>query len=158
MNVEFINPFLSAMLNVLATMAQTEATPGKPYIKKDSKARGDVTGIVGLAGKQAKGSLAISFSKEAILHIAAKMLGEPATDFNSEIADVVGEITNMVSGGAKKILADQGFKFAMAIPTTIMGNSHSITHSASGPVILIPFEIEQGGFFIEVCLESSEKS
>ena len=39
MKVEFINPFLSSLINVLATMAQTELTPGKPKIKKGEVGR-----------------------------------------------------------------------------------------------------------------------
>ena len=35
MNVEFINPFLASLMNVLSTMAQTQLKPGKPRIKTD---------------------------------------------------------------------------------------------------------------------------
>ena len=37
MNVEFINPFLSSLINVLSTMAQTQLKPGKPRIKTEKK-------------------------------------------------------------------------------------------------------------------------
>ena len=50
MKVEFINPFLSSLINVLATMAQTELTPGKPKIKKGEVAQGDVSGLIGMVG------------------------------------------------------------------------------------------------------------
>lgn len=83
-------------------MAQTEAKPCKRFLKKDNVANGDVTGIIGLAGKQARGSLAITFSESAILHIAHQILGEKIDEVNDTIADVVGELTNMVTGRAKK--------------------------------------------------------
>jgi len=47
-NVEYINPFIEATLNVLKTMSRTEAIPGKPYLKKDQKALGDVSAVIGL--------------------------------------------------------------------------------------------------------------
>ena len=50
MKAEFINPFLDATVSVLKTMASLEATPGKPFIKKDSASSGDVSGIVGITG------------------------------------------------------------------------------------------------------------
>jgi chemotaxis protein CheX len=48
MNIEFVNPFLVSIINVLATMAKTEAKPDKPFLKIEKSAKGDVTGIVGL--------------------------------------------------------------------------------------------------------------
>jgi chemotaxis protein CheX len=111
--------------------------------------------MIGIAGDQAKGSLAISFTESAILDIASKMFGEPITEVNDEIADMVGEITNMVTGGAKVALSEKGYKFKMAIPTTIMGRNHSIKHSSKGPIIMIPFETEAGTFFVEICFETN---
>ncbi len=55
MNVEFINPFLSSMLNVMSTMAKMELTPEKPKLKKDDVAMGDVSGLIGMVSEQAKG-------------------------------------------------------------------------------------------------------
>lgn len=156
MNVEFINPFLSSVRNVLSTMAKIEATPGKPYLKKGTEARGDVTGMIGLAGEKARGSFAITFTENCILKIASNMFGEAMTELNHEITDMVGEITNMVSGGAKVVLSEKGFKFAMAIPTTIMGENHTITHNSKGPIIIIPFNTEAGAFFVEVCFETDD--
>jgi chemotaxis protein CheX len=151
MNVEFINPFLESIINVLATMANTEAQPDKPFLKIEKSAKGDVTGIIGLMGEKAKGSLAITFTEPAILHIASKMLGENIQKVDASIADCVGEITNMVTGGAKKILSEKGYVFDMAIPSTIIGKNHLITHKTSGKIICIPFKTAAGSFFVEVC-------
>ena len=49
MKVEFISPFLDAVINVLNTMASTEASPKQPFVKKDLQAMGDVTGMIGMA-------------------------------------------------------------------------------------------------------------
>ena len=61
MNVEFINPFLSSMLNVMSTMAQMELIPEKPRLKKDEVAMGDVSGLIGMVSEQTKGSLSITY-------------------------------------------------------------------------------------------------
>jgi chemotaxis protein CheX len=151
MNVDFVNPFLDALLNVLATMASTKATFGRPCIKTDNKSMGDITGIIGMAGEKTKGSLAISFSEGAILHITSQMLGEQVLKIDETVVDMVGEITNMVTGGAKKELAKQGYKFEMALPTMVTGKGHIITHKTAGAIIVIPFRINKGEFFVEVC-------
>lgn len=153
MKVEFIQPFLDAIQNVLSTMAQIRATPMKPFVKSGDKAMGDVTGMIGMVGQQARGSLAISFTAPAILSVASRMLGENVQEVNDVVADVVGEITNIVTGGAKKALSEKGYTFNMAIPTTVVGKDHSVHHKTSRPVIVVPFETEAGSFFVELCFD-----
>jgi len=153
MNVEFINPFLETIITVMSTMAKTDATPGTPFLKQEKTAKGDVTGVIGLTGDQARGSLAITFTEEAILHIVSRVLGETILDVDDTVADCVGEITNVVTGGAKRILSEQGYTFDLAIPTTIVGKNHTITHKTIGRTICIPFKTAAGDFFVEVCFE-----
>lgn len=151
MDVRFINAFLEGTLNVLKTMAFVEPKPGKPYLKKDSLASGDVSGIIGLTGS-ATGSMALSFSEGAILKIVSNMLGEEMKEVNGDITDAVGEITNMVSGAARKELEPLGLNISAAIPTVVSGKNHSIKHVLGGPSIIIPFEIEEGPFVVDVCI------
>jgi chemotaxis protein CheX len=154
MDVKFINAFLEGTVNVLKTMAFVEPKAGAPYIKKDSMAFGDISGIIGLTGG-AKGSLALSFSEACILKIVSNMLGEEMTTVNHDISDAVGEITNMVSGSARKILESRGITVSAAIPTIVAGKNHSIIHVLSGPSIIIPFSIAAGSFVVDICI--SEK-
>ncbi len=149
MNVIFINAFLDGMVNVLKTMAFIEPKAGKPYLKKDSKAYGDVSGIIGLTGA-ARGSLALSFSEKSILKIVSNMLGEEIPSINSDIKDAVGELTNMVSGSARQKLEAEGYSIVAAIPTVVAGKNHQIAHVLGGPSIIIPFEIEEGTFVVDI--------
>ena len=151
MDVNFINPFLDATIHVLKTMAFIEPVPGTPYLKKDNLARGDVSGIIGFTGA-AIGSMALSFSEGCILKIVSNMLGEEIKEVNGEIEDAVGEITNMVSGVARKNLESLGLSISAAIPSVISGKGHSVSHIMSGPCIIIPFETEQGPFVVDVCI------
>jgi chemotaxis protein CheX len=153
MNAEIINPFLNSMVNILHDMAGTEAKPGKIFLKKTSKAGGDVTGIIGLAGESTRGSLAVSFPEPVILFITSKMLGETYSSLEPIVIDMVCEIVNMVLGSAKQVLSENGYRFEMAIPSTVAGRGHTITHKTDGPVIVVPFDTEAGDFYIEVCFE-----
>lgn len=152
-NVEFVNPFLDALLNVLMTMAQTEAHRQSLGLKSDEVARGEVTGIIAMTGKQAKGSLAITFAAPAILDIFAKMMGEPKESVDKEVGDLVGELTNMVSGGARKTFSEKGLEFEMAIPAVIIGPGHTITHKTKGKVVLVTYQTTAGRFYVEICFE-----
>jgi len=156
MNVKFINPFLEGAVSVLKTMAFVEPKAGRPFLKKDSAAHGDITGIIGLTG-DAVGSIALSFSSGSILRIVSNMLGEEIRDLNGDIKDAVGELTNMVSGAARKRLEAEGFSVLAAIPTVVSGRNHTISHVLGGPSIIIPFEIDEGSFVIDVCLSEAKK-
>ena len=152
MQVAFINPFLEAGVNVLKTMAFTDPKPGKPFVKKAGEpSLGDISGIVGLTGP-VQGSLAISFSTAAILHIVSSMFGEPVIEIDADVKDAVGELSNMICGDARRRLEENGYSFAGAIPTVIVGRDHEILHAVPGPSIVVPFTIgTEKPFFIDAC-------
>ena len=139
---------------VLKTMAFIEARPGKPFLKKDNSAKGDITGIIGLAGA-VRGSFALSFTESCILRIVSNMLGEEITQVNGDIEDAVGELTNMVSGAARQRLEAMGYSLSAAIPTVVRGKDHCIVHTLGGPSIIIPFETDHGNFVVDVCMRKN---
>ena len=151
MDVRFINPFLEGTLDVLTTMAFVTPKVGTPYLKKDHLAKGDVSGIIGITG-DVKGSLALSFSEECIFKFVSNMLGEAHNTIDDGIRDAVGEITNMISGAARKKIEGLGFKLFAAIPTVVAGKDHTIKHVLAGPCIIIPFETEDGPFVVDVSM------
>jgi chemotaxis protein CheX len=153
MDVRFINPFIQATIHVLQTMAATQARAGKPFLKKDKIARGDVSAVIGLTG-EVSGTVSVSFSEASILGIVSRMFGEAAGQLNAEIGDAVGEIANMISGQARQSLEGLGRSLKAAIPSVVMGKGHQIAHITSAPVIAIPFKTENGDFTIEVCFEN----
>ena len=155
MDVKLINPFIDATMYVLETLASTKATAGKPYVKKNGAAQGDISGVIGLSG-EARGTISVSFSEKCIAGIVSKMFGEEITGVDDEVKDAVGEITNMISGQARQRLAQEGRILKGGVPTVVVGKNHSITHITNRPVIAIPFESQYGGFSIEVCIEDSE--
>lgn len=152
MDAQIINPFIKATIEVIKTMAHVTVKAGKPYLKKDHFATGDVTSIIGLTGNP-NGSISISFDAPSVLHIVSSMFGEPMEELNAEVADATGELFNMISGMARRELEDIGRVFHGAIPTVFRGKGHKITHITEGPQIAVPFTTELGGFVIEVCFE-----
>jgi chemotaxis protein CheX len=152
MDVKYINPFILATLHVLETLAQIKAEPGKPFVKKDKVARGDVTGVIGLTGR-VRGTVSVSFSEKCILAIVSGMFGEEMKELNEEIRDAAGEISNMISGQSRRKLEEIGLSLSAAIPTVIMGKNHSLSPITTYPVIAIPFQTDNGDFTIEVSFE-----
>ncbi|MCK9273935.1 MAG: chemotaxis protein CheX [Syntrophales bacterium] len=151
MDVQFINPFLEGTINVVKTMAFVEPKPGKPFLKNGDYAKGDISGIIGLAGS-VRGSFALSFSESCILRLVSNMLGEEIECINADIKDAVGEITNMVSGAARQKLDLVGISLTAALPTVVTGSGHTIVHLLGGPSLVIPFETDYGPFVADVCI------
>ncbi len=155
MKAEYINPFLIATKNVLVTMAHTKLSHAKPELKDDSKTFGDVTGIIGMTCETVTGAMVLSFSEQCILQIVANMLMEPVKPkVDEDVVDAVGEITNMICGGAKAELAKIDLKFDLATPTMVVGKGVEISMFSKTKTIVIPFTTEYGGFVLEANLRA----
>ena len=149
MKAEFINPFINSTVNVFKTMAQLNPAPGKPYLKHDKVTWGVVSGVIGMAGDKASGNMIISFDEPCILKVVSNMLMEEFTELNNDVLDAVGEITNMISGGARRELGEMGYSFEMAIPIIVRGKDVELTQITKQPILVVPFETENGRFVVE---------
>ena len=151
MNTELINPFLNSLSHVLTTMATLKIDRGPASINPSLDKLADVAVTANLTIKSNKldVTLALSFTKPAILDIYCRMLGEDAVDIDKEVESLVGEITNMVTGSAKQLLDNKGFNFDMAIPL-ISTSEHSLTNNNDNAVIFIPFNTSKGHIFLQM--------
>ncbi|MEW6429069.1 MAG: chemotaxis protein CheX [Thermodesulfobacteriota bacterium] len=154
MKVEFINPFLQAAKNVVETMCQIKATPQKPSLKTGRETYGDVTGVIAMHSDKISGCMILSFEKKCILNIVANMLMEdPKREVDDEIVDAVGELTNMICGGAKAQLSKLDTTFDMATPTMVLGKGITMDYYSEAPTLVIPFQTEVGTFVVEANLK-----
>lgn len=151
-SAKLANYFITATVNVLSTMAFVKPLAGKPYIKEDNKSLTEVSGTLGITGinNKTKGCMTIGFTKGAIIKIITNMLGEIHAEINADVCDAVGEITNMISGQARKQLSLHGQSFEASLPTIIVGKDQEIHHLRLSSVI-IPFKIDEEKFFVDIC-------
>jgi len=70
--------------------------------------------------------------------------------------NAVGELTNMICGGAKAQLAKLNHKFDLATPTMVVGKGVEISYYSNAPTIVIPFSTEHGDFVIEANLSQAD--
>jgi len=78
------------------------------------------------------------------------MLGEEFTAITDEVGDAVGEIANMISGGARRSLGDMGISFKATIPSTIRGKCEVNFLNLTEPANRLTFETPAGKFWVEV--------
>jgi chemotaxis protein CheX len=156
MDVKYINPFVESLINTLEMMMGMTPEPGSPYVKGDAITQGDITGVIGFAEKNITGAVVLSFPENAALKLYEALTGEAVSNLSRDVEDSIGELTNIVAGGAKTVLAKDGFSFHISIPSVIVGKNHSISHTVETPIVVIPFSYEDLVFSMEVSMKISK--
>ncbi len=151
MDATLVNPFIEGTLHILDTTAFVKVQPQTPFLKKDSKLQGDISGIVEVSG-DLSGTAAICFTEQSILGIVSAMFGEDMTEINDEIHDAVGEISNMVAGHVTTKIAEMGKKVKVKFKEIKAGKDVSIEHvKGAEHILVLPFKSTKGKVVIEVC-------
>lgn len=151
LDVDFVNPFLAATVEVLKTQAKTSSIPGKIFVKKPGESfSGDISGVIGLVSDAFTGSVVISFPELTFLEIISRIFGEQHAAITPEIQDGAAELTNIIFGRAKIVLNEKGYGIKTALPSVVTGKNHSVKSAVLGHVVVVPFESDAGPFFIEI--------
>ena len=125
MRAEFINPFISSLSNAFLTMFNCEVQRGALRIKETSNPTHAVSGIIGLSGR-AMGMVVLNLSEQVALKATSAMLMVEVDCINSEVIDAVGELANMVAGGAKAQLEE----YETLLPFFSLGGKPFFTFTA----------------------------
>jgi len=151
-DVNLINPFITATQNALETMTMMKIVKKDLFLKDDYRMFGDISGVMGLSG-DAEGSVVISLPQALALKIFAKMVGEEEkTAIDDDVKDAVGEVINVISGQAKGALANTKYHFIISLPSVVIGTGHEISHRSGTPCIAVTFECAGEVFAIQVSL------
>ncbi len=148
MEQELIRALGESARSVIDSMAGIKLDVFKPESRESL--RSFVTGTLGITG-EASASVAISFSKEAIEDIYRGVFAGEEGDISfSSIGDLVGEITSMVWGNAKKILTGKGINVDASIPTVVLGDRQHLHNPPGSITKIIPFTFGGNTMFIEL--------
>ena len=151
MNEAYATSILKSVKNVFSVMAQIETAPQPEEHKPDAVSCGEVSGIIEITGHNFQGSIAISFSKELIIELTKRMLHMEIVEIDATAQDLAKEMSNMLIGGAKSDMDDEGYHADMSVPSLVMGSGHKIVHTLKAPTKLIPVKTTHGSLWIELC-------
>jgi chemotaxis protein CheX len=156
-DVEFINPFITATKTVLETQANLKLTPGKAYLRKPTEnIPMEIAGVLNLVCSEFKGSISLCFRGQVFLNIYESMVGEKHAQITSEIQDAAGELLNIIFGQAKTVLNDQkGYSLEKSLPTILVGEKLKLHHQSRSPAIILPFDCSAGTFHVEIVVDRS---
>ena len=149
MKAEYINPFLVSTIATFKTMLGCVLTRGTPYVKNGLQPEHEVSGLIGLSGK-AQGTVVLGLDREAALRATETMLQERPPEINGDVVDAIGELANIIAGGAKAQLAH--LDLSVSLPSVITGKGHCIQFPTKVTPICIPFDSDWGLITVEVGL------
>jgi len=149
-DVFIINALMDSLFKIFSTMVRLKIQAGIPEPKQDNVSRGVVSALTSMQAEGVNGSVSLSLSLPAIRQISLGLLDHEISSVNKEALDLAGELTNMLVGGAKRILSEQGFDFDMQSPQLLQGEGHKIIHHFAGQTVLLPIKINDDEFFIEL--------
>jgi chemotaxis protein CheX len=152
MKVEYINPFITTTVNVFATMLSCTITRVGLKVKERLQPEHEISGIIGLSGRAA-GTVVLSLSRNVALSAASAMIGEEQNEINDDVADVIGELANMVAGGAKAQLTE--LEMSVSLPSVIIGKNHIIMGSSKVQALSVLFSSAWGPLNVDVSLLES---
>ena len=92
----------------------------------------------------------MSLDRQVALSATEAMLQERPEEINSDVTDAIGELTNMIAGGAKAKL--EQFALRVSLPNVVTCKGHRIEFPSNLPPICIPFDCEWGRVVVEVGL------
>jgi len=153
MDVRHINAFLEATKAVFSSMVKMPVTFEKPQLGT-RKEQYDVSGVIGLSG-DVVGSVIVGFTKMSAVQIASAFAGTRLDVGSADFADAIGELANMIAGGAKAKF--EGQAVSIGCPSVIIAPSHQISSPSSATSICIHCNTAAGRFTIDVALKSSTK-
>lgn len=146
-------PFIKSTQNIFETMLQMAIEIGEPAVKADKAPSHDISGIIGFSG-DVGGSVVLSFPFATAHRIVSVFTGmEMSEEATEDIADAVGELVNMIAGGAKAQFS--GRKVSISCPSVVVGKDHTVQNAKDAVCVLIPCDCDCGNFTVEVAIKSS---
>jgi len=145
----YIVPFVDSIGSVFETMLQLPVRVGEPGLKQSGDPCYDVSGIIGMSG-DVEGSVVLSFPISTSERVVSLFTGMELTHTHEDFPDAIGELINMISGGAKAKFA--GKHVSISCPSVVIGSDHVVFSRKDVVCIQIPCESDCGDFCLEVAI------
>ena len=147
--VDYLNPVIESLEATFQTMCNIKIARTGLQLMENNQALQPVSGIIGISGR-AVGTIVLSLGTQVALHAAKEMLMLDALldDVDDDVMDAVGELTNMVTGGAKAKL--EAYQLSMSLPNVLCGDNCRLHFPSNCNPIAIPFKCDWGPLALQV--------
>lgn len=134
MNAAEVGIFVDGATRYFEVATAESATIGSPYFSK-TPVTNDYSGVIAISGRRC-GQVRFS-APRAMLAMILRDIGDPEAG-EGQLADLVGEIANVISGYARKHF---GRRFRISVPRVERGSGTAA--AARGAVLVIPIAWRQ---------------
>ena len=149
-----IDAIKNAAKDLFETMIHLPLSSGEVH-QDFSKIKKEITAMIGCAGEN-RGIMSLFLPERTAFKCVGAMLGMEVNEFDSCINDAVGEMANMIFGGAKTELYEKKINFNISTPTVIVGSEYSVYSGDTSNQTVILFNLGDDKFFISFCLKPTE--
>ncbi len=152
MRAEFINPFVTAGIQVLESVIGAAPQPGQLAVRSATFTTQQVSIVIGVTGA-VEGQVVYGLSLVTSTKIAAAMSSIPVMTFDEFASSSVAELGNMISGHATTLLSNAGYDCQITPPTLIRGPNIEICTAT--PALVVPLHTDFGKIEINVALREA---
>ena len=152
-NTAMIPKLIEATTEVFETMVFTTLEVGQPIVDGKQPVA-QVVGAVRFLGT-VSGTVSFYSSDAVAREIAGALLGISPEEARNDVADTVGEITNMIAGTLRGKLTQSGETLMITPPTVTCGSDFCAQHFDVAASSLCPFKMREQELFVEVILQST---
>jgi chemotaxis protein CheX len=153
MKVEFINPFISAAVQVLEQEIGAPVQRGSVALQKSCYTTQDVTAMVGVTG-DVRGVVLFGMSESTAKGLVSAMIGQQFVIFDELAQSGIGEMGNVITGRASINLSEAGYDSTITPPTVIVGRGTMIS-TLDIERLVVPLSVPQGSIEIHVALRAN---
>jgi chemotaxis protein CheX len=119
MKAEFVNPFLEAAALVYKQMLDVDLIRGKTVIRQSPAPNHEIAIVISVTG-QVKGTVVYSLNMDSVEKIVQKLMpGATAEQARNEYKDIMGELSNMMTGNALNIFLKNDSDLDVSVPTVV---------------------------------------
>ncbi len=156
MDSNFVLPVIKSTQNIFEMMFQLPVEIGEPTMGSIDQSKFDVSGIIGMNG-DVDGNVVISFPMSTAQRLVSIFTGmECAEEDTEDLCDAIGEIVNMIAGGAKAQF--DGMSVSITCPSVVIGANHAVYGRKDVTSVNIPCSCDCGEFCLELAIKSINKS
>ncbi len=110
-----------------------------------------VCGGVSFAGKMT-GTLYLNLTENLSKVAANCVLGSDVEQPQDQVNDIVGELTNMITGNFKSKMANRGYNCTLSIPTVMRGRKISIDSVHPSVSLMNSFNVPETNDILNICI------
>lgn len=150
MKVEFLNPFLVAIRDVLQSELGESPELGRLAAESSSFTSDDLTVLVGVTGA-VEGVVFYGMSEGTARRLAGAMMGTTVAVLDELAESAIAELGNIIAGRASAGLEEAGFSCRLAPPSLVRGRG-AIISTVQISRLVVPVTTSKGEIRVHLAL------